>query len=202
MAENLLKLGKDFVDEKEWSVGLVLAVGAHLLDFSRKVSLGVSEDEICQIILTLLDDAEKADKERLEGSTPKGTSTVPWEDCKMVVKTLFEIRPFCSCLPFGLFSKGLTKKEKVEKSEKVEKEVKDEAKPEKSETDVKPVEIKEVKKDEVKVEDVKVEDVKPVEVKEEKSETEAKPVSPPEPATLPSIPEAKPQVESETQVEL
>ena len=154
MAENLLKLGKEFVDEKEWSVGLVLAVGAHLLDFSRKVSLGVSEDEICQIILTLLDDAEKADKERLEGSTPKGTSTVPWKDCKKAVKTLFEIPLFCSCLPFGLFSKAV--------------------KPEVAAKAVKP---------------------------EVAQEANPVPVSPPESATLPSIPEAKPQVESETQVE-
>jgi len=77
---------KSFLGDRAWSPELVLRVGAGLL---RDLN-GVSEGRVavCQIIRNLLDDAEKADKERLEGSTGTVTSIIPWDECKRAVDLL------------------------------------------------------------------------------------------------------------------
>ena len=77
---------KSFLGDRAWSPELVLRVGAGLLRDLNGVSGG--RVAVCQIIRNLLDDAEKADKERLEGSTGTVTSIIPWDECKRAVDLL------------------------------------------------------------------------------------------------------------------
>lgn len=87
----LLEKAKASLGSKAWTVDLVLQIG---VDLAKAVNLakGLSGEEksylVCQTILTLLEDAEKADKERMAESTEKETTTIPWEACKTVAKTV------------------------------------------------------------------------------------------------------------------
>ena len=81
----LKALGND-----SWSVENVLRVGAALgqyvyaakdLSDSEKCSL------VCKTILTLLDDAEKADVKHVEESIATVTTSSSWKDCRNVVNT-------------------------------------------------------------------------------------------------------------------
>jgi hypothetical protein len=93
-ASVFLSLAKKALGDKAWSVELVLHVGAELAQGvnSLKNLSGKDKSElVCQTILKLLDDGEKAEKERAAGSTEKATTKVPWDDCRNVVKNLLPV---------------------------------------------------------------------------------------------------------------
>jgi hypothetical protein len=88
---DLEKIAKSFLGDRAWSVDLVLRVGAELAQAVNKFpSLSGQEKSelVCQTILKMLEDGEKAEKERGGESTGTTNSTIPWEACKTVVKTL------------------------------------------------------------------------------------------------------------------
>lgn len=85
------------VGERKWCVELVLEVGVKCAEAANRLP-GLSGPQkaelVCQTILTLLNDAEKADKERGAESTEKESSNVPvvdWEVCRNAVKTILPV---------------------------------------------------------------------------------------------------------------
>jgi hypothetical protein len=93
-ASVFLSHAKKALGDKAWSVDLVLHVGVELAQSvnSLKNLSGKDKSElVCQTILKLLDDGEMAEKERAAESTGKGTTNVPWDDCRNVVKTLLPV---------------------------------------------------------------------------------------------------------------
>jgi hypothetical protein len=90
----LLLLGKNSLGGKAWSSELVLRVGA---DLAQAVNYfeGISEKDkseiVCQTILKMLEDGEKAEKEHAVESTEKEGTKVPWHDCKKVVESLLPV---------------------------------------------------------------------------------------------------------------
>jgi hypothetical protein len=80
-----------FLGTRPWTVSLVLQTGAHLAQAVQRFP-GLSGQQksslVCQTILQLLEDGEKADRERLKESTPQAEPTIPWEECKRVVATV------------------------------------------------------------------------------------------------------------------
>jgi len=99
---DLLAVAQKSLAGKAWSSEVVLNMGVELLcvahlrpniPFQDKTSL------VCQTILKMLDDAEKAGKERLEGSTAIMPTTAQLEECKNLVKML--------PLILGFVNKGL-----------------------------------------------------------------------------------------------
>ena len=87
----LENVAKTFLGDNAWRADLILRMGAVLAEAVNKAP-GLSgqqkTDLVCQVILKLLEDGEKADKGRLEVSNPIETSTIPWEDYKNIVKNL------------------------------------------------------------------------------------------------------------------
>jgi len=93
-ASVFLSHAKKALGDKAWSVDLVLHVGADLAQAvnSLKNLSGKDKSElVCQTILKLLDDGEMAEKEHVGGSTEKAKTSVPWDDCRRVVKTLLPV---------------------------------------------------------------------------------------------------------------
>jgi hypothetical protein len=87
----LLQTAKAYLGERAWSVDLVLRVGAELAQAVNKYPSLTGQEKselVCQTILKLLEDGEKAEKEQKGESTGITNTRVPWEDCKMVVKTI------------------------------------------------------------------------------------------------------------------
>ncbi len=87
----LLQTAKAYLGERAWSVDIVLRVGAELAQAVNKYPSLTGQEKselVCQIILKLLEDGEKVEKEQKGESTGTMNTKVPWEDCKMVVKTL------------------------------------------------------------------------------------------------------------------
>ncbi len=90
-ASVFLSHAKKALGDRAWSAELVLHVGADLAQAvnSLKNLSGKDKSElVCQTILKLLDDGEKAEKERAVESTGKEMTKVPWDGCRHVVKTL------------------------------------------------------------------------------------------------------------------
>jgi hypothetical protein len=88
---DLEKVAKSFLGDRAWSVDLVLRVGAELAQAVNKYPslTGQQKSElVCQTILKMLEDGEKVEKEHLGESTATTNTTIPWEACKSVVKTL------------------------------------------------------------------------------------------------------------------
>jgi hypothetical protein len=135
----LENIAKTFLGDKAWRADMILRMGAVLAEAVNKAP-GLSgqqkTDLVCQVILKLLEDAEKAEKGHEEGSNLKETSTVQWEDYKNIVKNLlpptldlivsaargkFDLQKAVvvatGCLPYcGLFCSCFSKK-KVKKSQ-------------------------------------------------------------------------------------
>lgn len=78
-----------FVGDKAWTVELALRLGAHLaqvVNSARDLS-GLQKSElVCQTILALLDDVEKAGKEHAAESTAKVSSIVHLDEIRSLVK--------------------------------------------------------------------------------------------------------------------
>jgi hypothetical protein len=85
---------KHVLGSRAWSVDIVLRVGAELAQCVNKVH-GLSgrqkADAVLQTIQKLLEDGEKAEKELKEESTGTVTTTIPWEECKMVATQLLPV---------------------------------------------------------------------------------------------------------------
>jgi hypothetical protein len=85
------KVAKSVLGDRAWSVDVVLRMGAELAQAVNKfpsLSGEAKSELVCQTILKMLEDGEKAEKELMGVSTDSTNSRVPWEECKMVVKTL------------------------------------------------------------------------------------------------------------------
>ena len=74
-----------------WEASLLLRVGASLAEAVNKYP-GLSGQQkselVVQTVLRLLDDGEKAEKERLVESTEKEITRVPWEELRKTVRSL------------------------------------------------------------------------------------------------------------------
>ncbi len=91
LRQQLLETAKISLGDKAWTVDLVLQIGVDLakaVNSAKDLSGKEKSYLVCQTILTLLEHGEKADKERMAESTEKETTTIPWEACKTVVKTV------------------------------------------------------------------------------------------------------------------
>jgi hypothetical protein len=87
----LLQTAKAYLGDRSWSVDIVLRMGAELAQAANKYPSLSGHDKsglVCQTILKLLEDGEKAEKGQMGESTETTNTKVPWEECKMVVKTL------------------------------------------------------------------------------------------------------------------
>ncbi len=91
MASELETVAKTFLGDKAWTADVILRMGAVLAEAVNKYP-GLSGQQktelVCQVILKLLEDAEKVEKGHGVESNPKETSTIPWEDYKNIVKNL------------------------------------------------------------------------------------------------------------------
>lgn len=90
-ASELLSLGKKALGDKVWGAEAVLHVGVELataVNSLKNVSGADKSELVCQTILKLLDDGEKAEKELLGGSTETGKTKIPWNECRTVVKNV------------------------------------------------------------------------------------------------------------------
>jgi hypothetical protein len=91
---SLLPAARSFVGEKTWTLDLVLQVGVHLSQAVNKIAglKGQQKSElVCQTILALLEDVEKADTKRVEESIAKGLTSAPaapWAELKNQVKNV------------------------------------------------------------------------------------------------------------------
>jgi hypothetical protein len=87
----LLSFGKKVLSNKVWNhetvVHLAIELGQHLSSF-HNISGSDKTELVCQTVLKMLDDAEKAEKEHFEGSTETKKTTIPWNECRDAVKTL------------------------------------------------------------------------------------------------------------------
>ena len=89
MALNLKQEALKFVCDKAWTVELALRLGAHLAQVvnpSRELSGSQKCELVCQTILALLDDVEKAGKEHAAESTAKVSSTIHLDEIRNLVK--------------------------------------------------------------------------------------------------------------------
>jgi hypothetical protein len=87
-ASELLSLGKKALGDKVWGAEAVLHVGVELamaVNSLKNVSGADKSELVCQTILKLLDDGEKAEKELLGGSTATVKTKIPWNECRTVV---------------------------------------------------------------------------------------------------------------------
>lgn len=90
-ASQLLSLGKKALGDKVWGAEAVLHVGVELataVNSLKNVSGADKSELVCQTILKLLDDGEKAEKELSGGSTETGKTRIPWNECRTVVKNV------------------------------------------------------------------------------------------------------------------
>jgi hypothetical protein len=88
---DLVAVAQKSLADKAWSSELVLNMGVELLCVANSLPSIPVQDKISlvtQTILKMLDDAEKAGKERLEGSTAIMPTTAQLEECKNLVKIL------------------------------------------------------------------------------------------------------------------
>jgi hypothetical protein len=146
MASELECVAKTFLGDNAWSADVILRMGAVLAESVNKAP-GLSgqqkADLVCQVILKLLEDGEKAEKGHVEESNQKETSTIPWEDYKNIVKNLlppildlivsaargqFDLQKVAvvatGCLPYaGLFCSCFSKKKSQPKKELVVRQV-------------------------------------------------------------------------------
>jgi hypothetical protein len=79
-----------FVGDKVWTGELALRLGAHLAqaaNSARDLSGPQKCELVCQTILALLDDAEKAGKEHAAESTEKVSSIIHLDEIRTLVKT-------------------------------------------------------------------------------------------------------------------
>jgi len=87
----LLSFGKKALGNKVWNhetvVRLAIELGQHLSSF-HNISGSDKTELVCQTVLKMLDDAEKAEKEHFAGSTETTMTRVPWNECRDAVKTL------------------------------------------------------------------------------------------------------------------
>lgn len=87
----LLSFGKKALGNKVWNhetvVHLAIELGQHLSSF-HSISGSDKTELVCQTVLKMLDDAEKAEKEHFAGSTETTTTRAPWNECRDAVKTL------------------------------------------------------------------------------------------------------------------
>ena len=87
----LLSFGKKVLGNKVWNhetvVRLAIELGQHLSSF-HNISGSDKTELVCQTVLKMLDDAEKAEKEHFAVSTETKTTTIPWNECRDAVKTL------------------------------------------------------------------------------------------------------------------
>ena len=87
-ASELLSLGKKALGDKVWGAEAVLHVGVELamaVNSLKNVSGADKSELVCQTILKLLDDGEKAEKALSGGSTETGKTRIPWNECRTVV---------------------------------------------------------------------------------------------------------------------
>jgi hypothetical protein len=99
---DLVAVAQKSLADKAWSSELVLNMGVELLCVANSLPSIPVQDKISlvtQTILKMLDDAEKAGKEHLEGSTAIMPTTAQLEECKNLVKML--------PLILGFVNKGL-----------------------------------------------------------------------------------------------
>ena len=90
-ASQLLSLGKKALGDKVWGAEAVLHVGVELataVNSLKNVSGADKSELVCQTILKLLDDGEKAEKELSGGSTATTKTKIPWNECRTVVKNV------------------------------------------------------------------------------------------------------------------
>jgi hypothetical protein len=90
-ASELLSLGKKALGDKVWGAEAVLHVGVELataVNSLKNVSGADKSELVCQTILKLLDDGEKAEKALSGGSTETGKTRIPWNECRTVVKNV------------------------------------------------------------------------------------------------------------------
>ena len=90
-ASELLSLGKKALGDKVWGAEAVLRVGVELataVNSLKNVSGADKSELVCQTILKLLDDGEKAEKELSGVSTETGKTKIPWNECRSVVKNV------------------------------------------------------------------------------------------------------------------
>lgn len=90
-ASELLSLGKKALGDKVWGAEAVLHVGVELataVNSLKNVSGADKSELVCQTILKLLDDEEKAEKELSGGSTATTKTKIPWNECRTVVKNV------------------------------------------------------------------------------------------------------------------
>ena len=91
MDQQLLAVAQKALAGKAWSSELVLNMGGELLCVAHSLPSLSFQDKtslVCQTILKMLDDAEKAGKEHLEGSIGIMPTTAQLEECKNLVKML------------------------------------------------------------------------------------------------------------------
>jgi hypothetical protein len=90
-ASELLSLGKKALGDKVWGAEAVLHVGVELataVNSLKNVSGADKSELVCQTILKLLDDGEKAEKALSGGSTETAKTKIPWNECRTVVKNV------------------------------------------------------------------------------------------------------------------
>ena len=88
---DLLAVAQKSLAGKAWSSELVLNMGVELLCAAHSLPSIPFQDKtslVCQTILKMLDDAERAGKEHLEGSTGIMPTKAQLEECKNLVKML------------------------------------------------------------------------------------------------------------------
>lgn len=77
--------------DRKWSSENVLRFASELAQNVNSLSNISGKDKtelVCQTILKMLDDGEKAEKERAAVSTEKETTKIPWNECRESVKLL------------------------------------------------------------------------------------------------------------------
>ena len=110
MDQQLLAVAQKALAGKAWSSELVLNMGGELLCVAHSLPNLSFQDKtslVCQTILKMLDDAEKAGKEHLEGSIGIMPTTAQLEECKNLVKMLPLILDFVNKSLPGLAAAAL-----------------------------------------------------------------------------------------------
>ena len=90
----LLSYAQKVVGDKAWTVELVLRIGAELagaVNSFPNLSGADKAELVCQTILKMLDDAEKAERGRSVESTEKEKTIALLEQCRAAVKTVLPV---------------------------------------------------------------------------------------------------------------
>ncbi len=93
-AAELLSRAKGFLGDKAWCAETVLRIGSNLaqvVNSLKNLSGNDKAELVCQTILKLIDDEEMAEKERCAVSTETKKTSVPWNDCRKVVKNILPV---------------------------------------------------------------------------------------------------------------